>query len=256
MKGNFSCDDERVPSYEESVSSSDFSSPHNRTTFNQSTAETKSTTRPFQSQIASTRSLRIRSVLAAYVEPLLESQGSNGISESTLILIPSDVLSSLPNIKATDLVGLPESARNVTVIRLHGPENQATFWEQPAVVRQLITDLNDRLAASGHRIEEPLVPQKPPLQRPKPPASGRSSWLRKSFATNQSQSSDPTASMSHWKLGWNAEDGEGGATRSLGLDEYRLHAKVKDISVMTESDLGLLLTETVKGIWLDVEVGT
>jgi len=28
------------------------------------------------------------------------------------------------------------------------------------------------------------------------------------------------------------------------------------VSVMTESELGLLLTETVKAIWLEVDVGT
>ena len=62
--------------------------------------------------------------------------------------------------------------------------------------------------------------------------------------------------MSHWKLGWRSEDEDGMSSRKLGLDEIRVNTRIKDVSANSESELGLLLTETVKGVWLEIEVGT
>jgi len=257
MMGSLDSDDERVPSYEESVASNNIPAANSPLRLNHAISDSKSPRQPLQNQIATTRSSRIHSVLTAYIEPLLDAQGLNGIAKSTFVLIPSDTLSNLPNLKSTDLAGLPESARNVTVVRLHGPDHQAVFWQQPAVVQQLVSDLKARLAASGHKLEEASAPQpQPQPQRPTLPAGGRSSWLKRSL--NIGQTSDPTASTRHWKLGWRSDDGDGdgGGTGSLGLDLVRVKARVGDVSVMTESELGLLLTDTVKGIWLDIEVGT
>jgi len=57
-------------------------------------------------------------------------------------------------------------------------------------------------------------------------------------------------------LGWRSEDEDGTSSRKLGLDEIRVNARIKDVSANSESELGLLLTETVKGVWLEIEVGT
>jgi len=259
MKSDLDYDDEQIPTYEESVSATGFSSPASRLNSDTASDDTKVTPRQLlQTQISSTRSYRVQSIISAYIEPLLVSQGLDGIAKSTFVLIPSDTLSSLPNLKAKDLVGLPEAARNVTIIRLHGPDNQASFWEQPVVVRQLSSDLKARTAASGHKIQEeqqpPQVESCASIQRPdQSRAGGRSSWLSRSLKAGQS---DPTASMSHWKLGWRPEAANEENSTSLGPDEVRVNARIRDVSVMTESELGLLLTETVKGVWLEVEVGT
>ena len=217
---------------------------------------------PLQTQIAATRSRRIQSVLAAYIDPLLVDQGVDGISKRVLVLIPSDSLSNHPNLTARDLAGLPESTANVALVRLYGPENRAAFWQQEAVVRQLKSDLKDRLAASGHKVEaNPLElqstnPQSPSnLQRgaSSSPGPGRSSWLRRNLGSTQQ--SDPISARD-WNLEWRTENEKNLATRPLELDEIRVSAKVKDVSFNTESELGLLLTETLKAIWLEIEVGT
>ena len=240
MKDDFGDIEDPVPSYEESVPST-----------NHITSKDKGSRRPLQTQLAETRSCRIRSVLAAYVEPLLVDQGLDGIAKSTLILIPSDTLTEHPNLNTQNLAGLPESARSAVVVRLHGPDNKAAFWLQPTVVEQLSSDLKCRLASSGHRLEE--LSTEP--QRPTPPeTSTRSSWLKRNLGLGRDL--DPTASTSHWKLGWRSENEDGTTRKSLGLDEMRVSARVREVSVMTESELGLLLTETVKAIWLEIEVGT
>jgi hypothetical protein len=240
MKDEFQDIDDPVPSYEES----------SRLT-NHTTSDSKAPRQHLQTQLAEARSNRIRSVLAAYIEPLLDAQILNCVAGSTFILIPSDSLNNLPNISAKDLAGLPESARSAVVVRLHGPENEAAFWLQPAIVEQLTSDLKCRLASSGHRLED--VSEE--VQKPAVVATTtKSSWLKRSLGFDQQ--SDPTASTRHWKLGWRPEDEEGETNKKLALDEMRVRAKVKEVSVMTESKLGLLLTETIKAVWLLIEIGT
>jgi hypothetical protein len=245
MKNDFRDIDDPVPSYEESSKLP-----------NHNTSDTKTPRRPLQTQLASARSSRIRTVLAAYIEPLLDTQIQNCVTRNTFILIPSDSLKDLPNLSTKDLAGLPDSARDAIIVRLHGPDNQATFWLQPVVVQQLSSELKCRLAASGHKLEEPLPDEQTSSpQRSNMPTSGTgSSWLRRNFGLGQQ--GDPTASMSHWKLGWRSEDEDDRSSRKLGLDEMRVSARIKDVSANSESELGLLLTETVKGVWLDIEVGT
>ena len=245
MKDDFRDIDDPVPSYEEPSRLPNYS-----------TFDTKTPRRPLQTQLADARSLRIRSVLAAYIEPLLDTQIQNCVARNIFILIPSDTLKDLPNLSTKDLAALPESAREAIIVRLHGPDNQAAFWLQPVAVQQLSSELKCRLAASGHKLEEPLPDEQTSSpQRPNMPTSRTSSsWLRRNFGLGQQ--GDPTASTSHWKLGWRSEDEDGTSSRKLGLDEIRVNARIKDVSANSESELGLLLTETVKGVWLEIEVGT
>jgi hypothetical protein len=245
MKDDFRDIDDPVPSYEESSRLPNYS-----------TSDTKTPRRPLQTQLAEARSSRIRTVLAAYIEPLLDTQIQNCVARNTFILIPSDTLKDLPNLSTKDLAGLPESARNAIIVRLHGPDNQAAFWLQPVVVQQLSSELKCRLADAGHKLEEPLPDEQTSSpQRSNMPTPGTSSsWLRRNFGLGQQ--GDPTASTRHWKLGWRSEDEDGTSSRKLGLDEMRVNARIKDVSANSESELGLLLTETVKGVWLEIEVGT
>jgi hypothetical protein len=244
MKDDFRDIDDPVPSYEESSRLPNYS-----------TSDTKAPRRPLQTQLTEARSSRIRAVLADYIEPLLDTQIQNCVARNTFILIPSDTLKDLPNLSTKDLAGLPESARNAIIVRLHGQDNQAAFWLQPVVVQQLSSELKCRLAASGHKLEEPLPDEQTSSpQRSNMPTGTSSSWLRRNFGLGQQ--GDPTASMRHWKLGWRSEDEDGTSSRKLGLDEIRVNARLKDVSANSESELGLLLTETVKGVWLEIEVGT
>ena len=238
--GEFQDIDDPLPSYDESSRST-----------NHTSSATKAPRPHLQTLLAEARSHRIGSVLTAYIEPLLDAQILDCVARSTFILIPSDSLTNLPNLSAKDLVGLPESARNAAVVRLHGPDNQTAFWLQPAIAEQLASDLKCRLASSGHKLEC----QSEEVRKASVAATAsKPSWLKRSLGFGQQ--SDPTASTRHWKLGWRTEDEEDGIDRKLSLDEMRVRAKVKEVSVMTESELGLLLTETVKAVWFSVEIGT
>jgi len=46
-----------------------------------------------------------------------------------------------------------------------------------------------------------------------------------------------------------------GSERGLGTNEIDAHARLKDVSFRTETELGLLATETVKCVWFEIEVG-
>ena len=65
--------DDPVPSYEESSRLANYSA-----------SDTKPPRRPLQTQLAEGRSSRIRNVLAAYVEPLLDTQIQNCVARNTL----------------------------------------------------------------------------------------------------------------------------------------------------------------------------
>jgi hypothetical protein len=208
MKDDFRDVDDPVPSYEES-----------------------SIRRPLPTEV---RSSRIHAVIADYIVPLLNTRIQNCVARNTFILIPSDTLKDLPNLTTKDLAGLPESACDAIVVRLNGAANEATFWLQPVVIQKLSSELKCTLEASGYKLEESLPDEQTP-----PPCEARLSWLRRNFGLGQQ--GDPTASTSHWKLGWRSEDEDGTSSRKLGVGEMRVNARIKDVSANSESELGLLL---------------
>lgn len=237
MKDDVHDMDDPVPSYEESA----------RSTRN-ITSDTKTPGPPLHTQLAMVWTYRIDSLLDDYLEPLLSTQILNGAAKSTFILIPSDTLTNHPNLATKDLTGLPDSARNAIVVRLHGPDNNAGVWLQDDLVQQLSLVLKRRYnPLEKQQLTESQIPAIP----------ATATWfsqLRKKLGF--SQQDHQTASTSHQKLGWRSEDEEGVANRKLAVGEIRINAKVKEVSVMTESELGLLLTETEEGVWLEIEVVT
>lgn len=77
---------------------------------------------------------------------------------------------------------------------------------------------------------------------------------------------DPTGETGKWELGWRssevASENEAEAARQrerrlriLKQDEIAVATRFQDVSLRTESELGLLDTNTVKCIWIEIEVG-
>ena len=178
----------------------------------------------------------------------------------------------------------------------HGPVFwlQATVTKQAATsLRARLTvlgysveaDKNDPDSDSSTSANFPAT--LPP--RPAPSSPGETpSLLRRTLSATKSlppsplppppPPPDPTASTRHWKLGWrragedeDCSDGRAeqddyshyssrSATatkrRKLGPDQVRVQARTALVSVNHETPLGLLLTDTAPGVWLDVEMGT
>lgn len=241
-------DDYGAPPYEDSTTpppaftdSKDFPGPSLRT------------------QLTETRTRRIQNLLTTHIESQLYSQFLDGIYKRALLIIPADTLSQHPHLAAKDVVNLPY-AGEVTVIRLHGDENRAVFWQQPAVLQELASSLRARLVASGHKVESAdaitgsaLRSSPTPLKPGQSDQEGSQSWLRKQFGTPGPQH-DPTATT-NYRLGWRAED-EGLTRQRLALDEVRVVVKVREVSFRVETEMGLLDSVTGKVLWLEIEVGT
>lgn len=238
------------------------------------------------SQRTEARSRRIQHLLTSSIEPPLYSDLLEGISLRIFLLVPSDILTQHPNLSATDIVGgLPNHASNtqianVRLIRPHGPDNHAAFWHQPSVLTELASSLRARLAASGHKVENPLEnaarspPSLPPPIKhhpnPLPHLIFPALLVQKAIQhlllppSHQppNQPYDPTAST-NFKLGWRSEredatedeDLDQRRTTPLAPDEVRVLVKLRDVSFRVETMMGLLDSVSGRAVWVQVEVG-
>jgi hypothetical protein len=238
---NFShADSDRIPSYEESVAS--MAPP---------VFEGKALSRPsIQQNLGQTRSRRISEAITEYIEPLLLSFGRDGIYKKAFVLLPSDIL---PQQSLSERNLVLSQTLPVTLIRLQGEDNQALFWQQPAVIDEFATALQALLTASES--DQPsFTPEASTPIAPLPPNPPQKSWLKKKFGLPDADQ-DPTGSTSQWKLGWRSEQVGAGSERGLRTDEIDAGTRLKDVSFRTETELGLLTTETVKCVWFEIEVG-
>jgi hypothetical protein len=230
---------------------------------------------PLHVHLAESRSLRVNLIVKTYIEPLLLTQASSGLFKTTFLLVPSNV-SALQHPNATpedivegtgtahnnghqdEIVGFPAS-EYVKLVRLHGEEHTSEFWRQPAVLAELHSSLEARLANSGHRISQPAPITLPnELARSPAPASptkGKKSsfWSRKgsksASTSNAAVEEDVTRDM---KLGWRA-DGDGNA--SPGMGETRVTVGLREVCLRVVTEMGLFETRTGQAVGITVEVG-
>jgi hypothetical protein len=81
---------------------------------------------------------------------------------------------------------------------------------------------------------------------------------------------DPTGDTGKWDLGWrkapSTSAGEVAAPSDwtpqpalppniLRMDEIAIKTQLRDVSFRMENELGLLVTNTVKCVWVEIEVG-
>ena len=133
-------------------------------------SDAQSTSISLPQQLSETRGRRINAIISSYIDPLLQSQASAGLSQSTLVLIPSnesslqapkDILEGTGNVVSRNaeesLVGFP-SNDHVKLVRLHGEEYTSEFWRQAKVMAELESALKARLQAGGHQIADNSAP--------------------------------------------------------------------------------------------------
>lgn len=218
-----------------------------------------------QTQFTSVEEQRIRNLIGDYIEPQITAQCNAGLSKTTLILVPSNVLTTLSpshhdskfnpinpsdivvNNYCTDrnddmgtvsgqdstriVVGFSKEEDNVQMIRLKGDDNRIEFWRQEIVLSQLASALRYPSSYSS-----PLFL---PPKHPQPTNSTAPSW--------STSRSDQLSTSSNTVLGRLHLD-------RAGLDRRRLHTEVKvdvhlhTIGVRTISPFGLWETRTGEGI--------
>ncbi|KAK2762669.1 hypothetical protein FQN54_000843 [Arachnomyces sp. PD_36] len=254
-----------APSYEESISSPP---PLNNQDSKTSLPLSHNTPQaPLPSHLTETRTQRISSILSTYIDPLLISQGSSGLYKTTFLLVASNdptlqpQASSYSTPKEPEVIGFP-SDEIVKIVRLKGEENNLEFWRQPPVVAELESALKSRLAASGHRLEQPageynpLAPHSPTPDEThdasKKPES-KSFWGRSRDKLRSSE-----AFVVDRKLGWRAEEPREDNTPKgkvpTGL--VRVVVSWKPVSTRVENEMGLYETKNGTGLCISIEVGS
>lgn len=237
-------DIDKVPSYEEAIAS------------DTNLAKGQCPRPSLHSQLEKARSRRIENLLTEHIDPILVSQGWDGLYKTILILIPSDHEDKVFSEKG--LVGVPSSVASIQVIQLKGQDNRSLFYQQTPVIRDLEASLKIRLTSLGHNIEDlsqtaDKVPTTSPTSLAGPESKNRPAWPRKKIGASE-EGYDPTRSTSHWKGGWRADDEV--QSKKLSPDETRAVANIREVSFRSENEMGLLCTETVKALWIAIEVGS
>jgi hypothetical protein len=259
--------DDPVPSYEESMSGG--GTGREASTDSKAENPPQNPFAPLSQQVSEVRTRRIKAILNAYIDPLLQSQAAAGLSRATLVLVPSNASALQPPENVTEsqdiiegtgdsvsrgsneeaVLGFP-SNDYVKLVRLHGEENVMAFWSQPAVIKDLEATLKARLQASGHRIAgaEPKSPEPPtPVETP-PPGRRRGFFQRKPSEATQYE---PQVSSALADLGWrsNARD---------QIEPGTVHAQValKEVSLRVINQMGLYETRAGKAVVVEIEIGS
>jgi hypothetical protein len=266
----YSGDADRIPSYEEAVSTaSDLS---------------LSTARSTTSSIRQERTRRVLKLVREEIVSCFATHVSNLCHHVTIVVIPPNAICTKVALTSQNVVSpaLPTHRTNANVIQLSDTDYQPSFWTQAAVVQELDQILRKELSASEPAVTPQMTEPKhektqssllPPLQvQPSPSAQlparpAKQSWLKRTFVL-PGEDHDPTGETGKWNLGWRSPEGSqpqesqsgwmaAAARPASGLmpDEVAVQTLLRDVSFRVENEMGLLETSTVKCIWVEIEVG-
>jgi hypothetical protein len=111
-------------------------------------------------QLTLTRTTHIQSIINTHILPLIETQASFGIAQTTIAMLPSDI--PLPAIeeksefsfdtedtKQVEVIGFA-SEEEPKIVRLEGQMNRTEFWRVQAVIEELERVLRESLNASAY----------------------------------------------------------------------------------------------------------
>ncbi|KAH7410224.1 hypothetical protein DE146DRAFT_342602 [Phaeosphaeria sp. MPI-PUGE-AT-0046c] len=110
-------------------------------------------------QLTLTRSTHIQNMIDTHILPIVESQASFGIAQTTIAMLPSDI--PLPAIeeksefsfdtastKPVEVIGF-SSEEEPKMVRLEGQMNRTEFWRVQAIIEELERALREALNASA-----------------------------------------------------------------------------------------------------------
>ncbi|KIW20908.1 hypothetical protein PV08_01487 [Exophiala spinifera] len=251
---------ERIPTYEESVAT------HANPT---SMGSLGKQSRSMPSMVRQERTRRIEQLIVNSIIPIFSLKLSSGCSYLSIIILPADSPCANEDVTERNIVTPgPQPRESRAVLTLQGEDNCSSFWTQNPVVQELEFFLRQELS------EEPMSstslfdnhlqveirgrPTAPLPQRPKP-----KSWLKRTFVL-PGPDHDPTGETGKWNLGWRSPDSTSHQDsgwrakerrKNVLRDELAVHTRLEDVSFRTESEMGLLETNTVKCLWIEIELG-
>ena len=205
------------------------------------------------------RTIRINSVITDEILPQFQTSVTSGLSNKTLVLLPSSAEGSVqdPDSKLSsstpEILGFP-SAENVSVVRLQGEEHTLEFWRQPTVTRELESMLKSHLDASGHRVWVPRsrVPSTTVTDNLGSTDAKKGGQL---FRRKQS-SSRSNALFSPIETASSEPSWAPPRTEPLSPGEIKVEVQLKDIPMRIVTDMGLYDTQTGKGVVVKMEIGS
>ncbi|KAF2195263.1 hypothetical protein K469DRAFT_722525 [Zopfia rhizophila CBS 207.26] len=226
-----------LPSYEESINPNPTASP--------------SRGQQILDNLTLVRAQHIRSVINDQIIPLVEQQAMYGIAQTTIAMVPSDVV--LPteeteksefsfdsgNEKKIEVIGF-SSAEEPKLIRLEGQLNRTEFWRPQAIVQELERVLKESLNASPH-----LKPASPVRREPEPIPQRpvrRNFFGRMADAMNQEERS-PSGNP---EVGVRPQPME-------GLDQVLVKARLEGICLRMVNEFGLYDTMTKQCIIIRID---
>jgi hypothetical protein len=186
-------------------------------------------------QLTLTRTTHIQSIINTHILPLVETQASFGIAQTTIAMLPSDI--PLPAIaeksefsfdtadtKQVEVVGF-SSEEEPKVVRLEGQMNRTEFWRVQAVIEELERVLRESLNASAY-LRSPTRPGRSEFEEVVKQSSRRSLLSR----VMPSLGSDKKSASGNPEVGVRQMD-------NVGL--VLVKARVEEICLRTVSEFGL-----------------
>ena len=193
-------------------------------------------------QLTLVRASHIRSIIHQHIIPIIETQASFGIAQTTIAMIPSDV--NLPPeeeksefsfdtpSQKVEVIGF-SSEDVVKIVRLEGGINKSEFWRPQAVIVDLETVLKESLNASS-TIRSPNRERfgASEVVAPPPPKPQKRNLLgRVVDVINQEGGGGPGRGV---VAGPREEDGMG-----KGMGMVLVKARLEEISLRMVNDFGL-----------------
>ncbi|RVX69251.1 hypothetical protein B0A52_07227 [Exophiala mesophila] len=271
---------EPAPSYEESIAPNAGNLTKSATSLQREKSPSNST-----SLIRLERTRRIQQQITDFIVPCFLEHLSNAVNNLTILLVPSDCLShSGPHkpITAQNVVSPSFQVLNTTgsVIEMTGDGNRSSFWIQQPVLNELDILLRRKLTGVTPQ-QDPLDPaasygssSRSPTQQnfipqssaPLPSRPAKKSWFKRAMPQLPGPEHDPTGETGKWDLGWRSPDvtretemeaarQKERESRVLRQDEIAVSARFRDVSFRMENEMGLLETNTIKCVWIEIEVG-
>lgn len=243
---SFASEKDQVPSYDEAI---------------------KTSTPPLShaERIRQLQTLRVLNVLETHVLPFIESQTSEGLTQFSVILVPTNVdalqhhISSKTSVVVEKLasgeppkgqqeaiLGFPDH-EPVKLLRLSDPADSSQFWQQPQVIQRLESDLRERLGIGNSQ------PVSPILQ----PAATSEKIKKKGFWSRKS--SGPSSSSSPWDVNGVSSLGLAAMKKAsqgvLAPGQMVATVSTEEVSLRTVSDFDLFEVRNGQAVVVRLRIG-
>ncbi|CAF9902962.1 MAG: hypothetical protein GOMPHAMPRED_000046 [Gomphillus americanus] len=193
------------------------------------------------------RTNRIEETIVTSIYPHLESAAHRGIARTTLVLLPTDLTTSLDvdnkeTANTATVIGFP-SDEFVQLIYLPYTAGTLEFWRQANVIPDLVRRLKSILGAAKDNVRsEAVAPIEDSVTSPT--AAPRQGFFKRTWSKPKSAPE------------FQGIDTEINSTQPhLMPGEIDVSAAIQDVSFRVVTEMGLYETRTDKGVVVKMEIG-